>query len=64
VEGKWSVIQSDDGAMESEKWTVSNAHISTVTAFLESLSEPKEKRAPLRSEKDIFAACLEKQIVW
>ena len=64
VEGKWSIIQSDEIGMESVKWTVSNANVATVAAYLESLSAPvsKKKRPQGRSEEEIFAMCLEKQI--
>lgn len=62
IEGRWSVIKSD-GGMESEKWTVSNAHIGTASDFQISLLVPKQKPMPSRqSAEEIFMACLDKQL--
>jgi len=58
----WSVVEMDDKGSEGALLTVSNAHIATCTAYLETISPPKKKPKNAKSEEDIFFECLEKQI--
>jgi len=77
MEGKWSVIQADDGKTP-DKYTVSNMHLAMVAALDKSLRPRRQynktkKKPPSRgkrdmqvdhypSEEDLFLDCLEKQL--